>query len=161
MLLRLRVVEIEDELDIGYKTLLELDWLTDSGVGETLEAPGRVAVSSIVLSLGLVDSPGTADDERLVDPDESVDLEKSVDPEELVGSRGLLEAEELVDAKELFDADDLLDAEELLDAEGLAIAEELLNAEELVSVALDDNVGLKTTMAKVLPSAFLRLRALN
>jgi hypothetical protein len=70
-LLRLEVVKILDELEIGYKTLLELDLLFELEVR-----------AEVVLSLGL-ETTGL-DGERLVDTDERVDPEGVVNAEELL-----------------------------------------------------------------------------
>jgi hypothetical protein len=96
-LLRLEVVKILDELEIGYKTLLELDLLFELEVR-----------AEVVLSLGL--ETAGLDGERLVDTDERVDPE------------GLVNAEELLDTGRLDDAEldtGRLDDAELDDAVGL------------------------------------------
>jgi hypothetical protein len=96
-LLRLEVFKILDELEIGYKTLLELDLLFELEVR-----------AEVVLSLGL--ETAGLDGERLVDTDERVDPE------------GLVNAEELLDTGRLDDAEldtGRLDDAELDDAVGL------------------------------------------
>jgi hypothetical protein len=79
-LLRLEVVKILDELEIGYKTLLELDSLFELEVR-----------AEVVLSLGLETT--ALDGERLVDT-----TDERVDPEGLVNAEELLDLERLDNA---------------------------------------------------------------
>jgi hypothetical protein len=79
-LLRLEVVKILDELEIGYKTLLELDLLFELEVR-----------AEVVLSLGLETT--ALDGERLVDT-----TDERVDPEGLVNAEELLDLERLDNA---------------------------------------------------------------
>jgi hypothetical protein len=67
---KLEVVKIVDELEIGYKTLLELDLLFDFEV-----------TAEVVVPVGLETSE---DGERLVNTDERVDPEGLVNAEELL-----------------------------------------------------------------------------
>lgn len=132
LLLRLEVVKIEDELEIGYKTLLELERLLDPELEPILVVPGSGTMVLVVLSLEVVDAPALADDESFVDTDGRVDPDGSADPEDSVVDEVRTSAEDFVDA------DELVDAEEL-----------------------DKTLGLKMTMAKILPGASLLLCALN
>jgi hypothetical protein len=86
-LLRLEVVKIVDELEIGYKTLLELDLLSDSEVRVEAVVPIVGTAVSVVLSLGLETTE--LDDERLVDTNERDDPEELGNVEDLLDSRRL------------------------------------------------------------------------
>jgi hypothetical protein len=88
--LRLEVVKIVDEFEIGYKTLLELDLLSEPEVRVEVAVPVVGAAVSVVLSLGL-ETTGL-DDERLVDTNERDD------PEELGNIEELLDPGRLDDA---------------------------------------------------------------
>lgn len=89
-LLRLEVVKIVDELEIGYKTLLELEMLFDPEVRAEVVVPVVGTAVSVVLSLGLETTE--LDDERLVDtnerddPEELGDIEELLDPGRLEGA---------------------------------------------------------------------------
>jgi hypothetical protein len=89
-LLRLEVVKVVDELEIGYKTLLELDLLSDPEVRVEVVVPVVGTAVSVVLSPELETTE--LDDERLVDTDERDD------PEELGNIEELLEPGRLEDA---------------------------------------------------------------
>jgi hypothetical protein len=130
-LLGFEVVKIVDEFEIGYKTLLELDLLSDPEVGAKLVVPVVGTVVSVVLSLRLETS--------------ELDSERLVGTEERVGSDELVNAERLVDTKDRDGPEELGNVEELLDPGRVDDA------------VLDDTVGLKITSAKIRPEAFLRL----
>jgi plasmid maintenance system antidote protein VapI len=85
-LLRLDLVEMTDEFEIGYKTLLERILL--------LEPEIRL----VTISAELVDTPGLADEDVLVDTEEIVDTGSRV--EEDADADGLINAEELPDGVE-------------------------------------------------------------
>lgn len=89
-LLRLEVVKVVDELEIGYRTLLELDLLSDPEVRVEVVVPVVGTAVSVVLSPELETTE--LDDERLVDTDERDD------PEELGNIEELLEPGRLEDA---------------------------------------------------------------
>jgi hypothetical protein len=122
-LLGFEVVKIVDEFEIGYKTLLELDLLSDPEVGAKLVVPVVGTVVSVVLSLRLETS--------------EFDSERLVGTEERVGSDELVNAERLVDTKDRDGPEELGNVEELLDPGRVDDA------------VLDDTVGLKITSAKI------------
>jgi hypothetical protein len=80
-LLRLDLVEMTDEFEIGYKTLLERILL--------LEPEIRL----VTISAELVDTPGLADEDGLVDTERIVDTESRV--EEDADADGLINADSL------------------------------------------------------------------
>jgi hypothetical protein len=128
-------IETNEELDIGNRALLELILVLDSEVRLKLIVSLSVVLTGVMLTPELVNSSELIDTSDVVDTEDS---ERSGDLERLV------EAKELVDPKELVKTKELVEAKELLEAEG--------------SVDAD---GLNMTMAKILPSEFLPLCALN
>jgi hypothetical protein len=76
-LLRLEVVKVVDELEIGYKTLLELDLLSDPEVRVEVVVPVVGTAVSVVLSPELETTE--LDDER-DDPEELGNIEELLEP---------------------------------------------------------------------------------